>query len=49
MVDGRSPEGTVISYTHKGNVIVGGRANSFSVQPLVPRTRYQLRVSTLTA
>ena len=39
----------MISYTHKGNVTVGGRANSFTVQPLVPRTRYQLRVSTLTA
>ena len=39
----------MISYTHQGNVTVGGRANSFIVQPLVPLTRYQLRVSTLTA
>jgi len=48
MVDGRSLEGTVISYTHQGNFTVGARANSFTVQPLVPRTQYQFRVSALT-
>lgn len=47
-VDGESPDGTYIKYTQEGNFTTAANVNSFKLQPLVPQTNYQLKLSALT-
>lgn len=48
MVDGRTPGGNVVSYFHEGNSTAASDATSYAIQPLIPDTTYQIKLSTLT-
>ena len=47
-VDGRSPDGNVISYVHDGNSTTPSDVTSFTIEPLVPQTSYLIKVSAIT-
>ena len=48
MVEGRSPLGNLIRYMHEGSSITAGNASNVTVQPLIPQTKYLLKVAALT-
>ena len=48
MIEGKSPLGNLIQYTHSGNTTVPANANRVVLDPLLPQTNYLFRVAVLT-